>query len=359
MMDDVALMRRALELAEGGWGRVAPNPLVGAVVVRDGEVVGEGFHALYGGPHAEVAALRAAGERAHGASLYVTLEPCAHHGKTPPCVEAIVAAGVARVVFGSSDPDPRAGGGAALLREAGVEVRGGVEAEAERVLNAPFHHAHSALARERPWVALKLALSLDGAVADLEGRSRWITGVEAREEVHRLRAGFDALGVGGGTAIADDPELTVRGAVRPRTPPVRVVFDRRLRLPAEGRLVRTAPEPEVWVVTSGGASELARRRLEAAGVRLLDAGSLAEGLRALAGGGIGSLLCEGGAGLASALLEGGLVDRLYLFYAPLMLGPDALSPFHGLPSNPMTSAPRWRHLQSRVVGADTLLVLEP
>jgi len=358
-MDDEALMRRALKLAERGWGRVAPNPLVGALVMRDGEVIGEGFHALYGGPHAEVEALRAAGERSRGATLFVTLEPCAHHGKTPPCTEAILAAGVSRVVFGSPDPDPRAGGGASRLREAGVEVQGGVEAEAERVLNAPFHHAHSPLAQERPWVALKLALSLDGAVADLEGRSRWITGEEAREEVHRLRAGFDALGVGGGTAIADDPELTVRGPVQPRSPPVRVVFDRRLRLPPEGRLVRTAAAPEVWVVTSGGASELARRRLEGAGVRLLEAATLTEGLRALAAGGIRALLCEGGAGLASALLDGGLVDRLYLFYAPVILGPQALSPFHGLSSTPMTSAPRWRHLESRVLGADTLLVLEP
>lgn len=358
-MSDEELMRHALALAERGWGRVAPNPLVGAVVVREGEVVGEGFHAGYGLAHAEIEALAAAGEKARGASLYVTLEPCAHSGKTPPCTDAILAAGITRVVFGSSDPNPAAGGGAELLRRAGLEVAGGVEAEAERVLNAPFHHAHSPQAGARPWVALKLALSLDSAVADLEGRSRWITGEEAREEVHRLRAGFDALAVGAGTAVADDPELTVRGALRPRTDPVRIVFDRRLRLPPDGRLVRTAPEPPVWVVTTAQASDLARRRLSGTGVRLVDAPTLAEGLAQLAAAGVRSLLCEGGAGLASALLEDGMVDRLYLFYAPLMLGPAALSPFHGLASKPMTAAPRWRHLESRVLGADTLMVLEP
>jgi diaminohydroxyphosphoribosylaminopyrimidine deaminase / 5-amino-6-(5-phosphoribosylamino)uracil reductase len=358
-VDDASLLRRALGLAEGGWGRVAPNPLVGAVVVREGEVVGEGFHRVYGGSHAEVEALAEAGERARGATLYVTLEPCAHEGRTPPCTEAILRAGIARVVFGSPDPNPAAAGGAALLREAGVEVEGGVEADAERRLNAPFHHAYAPAGSERPWVALKLALSLDGGVADLEGRSRWITGEEARAEVHRLRAGFDAVAVGAGTAIADDPELTVRGAITPRVAPVRVVFDRRLRLPRDGRLARTAAAPPVWVVTSAPGSDPDRRGLEAEGVRMLESGTLAEGLRQLSAAGIRSLLCEGGAGLASAFLRDAVVDRLYLFYAPLMLGPEALSPFHQIPSSPMTSAPRWRHLESRAVGADTLLVLEP
>jgi diaminohydroxyphosphoribosylaminopyrimidine deaminase / 5-amino-6-(5-phosphoribosylamino)uracil reductase len=358
-MGDRECMRRALRLAEGGWGRVSPNPMVGAVVARAGEVVGEGFHREYGGPHAEVEALAASGEAARGADLYVTLEPCAHQGKTPPCTEAIVRAGIARVVYASADPNPDAAGGASAMRAAGIEVVGGVEADAERVLNASFHHAHGPDARARPWVALKLALSLDGGVADLEGRSRWITGEEAREEVHRLRAGFDAVAVGGGTAIADDPELTVRGAVRPRVPPVRVVFDRRLRLPRQGRLARTATHPPVWVVTQALKSDPDRRHLETSGVRMLEAGTLAAGLRLLAEEGVGSLLCEGGAGLASALLRDAVVDRLYLFFAPLMLGPEALSPFRELPSSTMAAAPRWRHIESRVLGSDTLLVLEP
>ncbi len=210
-------MRRALELAARGWGRVAPNPLVGAVVARGGEVVGEGWHTGYGRPHAEVEALRVAGEAARGATLYVTLEPCAHHGKTPPCTDAILAAGVRRVVFAASDPNPRAAGGCAVLETAGVEVERGVEMRAALDLNAPFFHGIAG--PERPWTELKLAVSLDGRVADRDGRSAWITGEEARAEVHRMRAGFGAVAVGIGTALADDPRLTVRGAVEPRVPP--------------------------------------------------------------------------------------------------------------------------------------------
>lgn len=247
-MSDAEWMRRALALAAGGWGRVAPNPLVGAVVVRDGASGGEGFHAEYGRPHAEVEALRAAGEAARGSTLYVTLEPCAHTGKTPPCTDAILAAGARRVVFAASDPNPKAAGGAAALEAAGVEVTRGVEMRAALDLNAPFFHGIAG--PERPWTELKLALSLDGRVADRDGRSAWITGEEARAEVHRMRAGFAAVAVGIGTALADDPQLTARGPVEPRVPPTRVVFDRRLRLPADGKLARTAREAPVWVVAA-------------------------------------------------------------------------------------------------------------
>src|SRR5579862_5155051 len=247
------LMARALALAELGWGQTAPNPMVGAVLVRDGEIVGEGYHARYGGDHAEIVALRMAGERARGATLYVTLEPCAHHGKTPPCADAIVRAGVARVVAAAQDPNPVAAGGAAKLLAAGVEFELGVDEPAARELNAPFFHAATST---RPWVTLKLGVSLDGAIADRDGHSKWITNTASRRETHRLRAGSDAIAVGIGTVLADDPALTVRDAPAPRVPPTRVVFDRSARLPHDSQLARTAREVPVIVVTARPAPEL-------------------------------------------------------------------------------------------------------
>ncbi|HEY7767863.1 bifunctional diaminohydroxyphosphoribosylaminopyrimidine deaminase/5-amino-6-(5-phosphoribosylamino)uracil reductase RibD, partial [Longimicrobium sp.] len=196
---DRGWMRRAIALAANGWGRVAPNPMVGCVIVRDGEVVGEGWHTEYGRPHAEPEALLAAGEQARGATAYVSLEPCSHWGKTPPCTDALIAAGVRRVVFGGFDPNPKASGGADVLRAAGIDAVGGVEAQAVRDQNAIFFHAHSPLGAERPFIALKLAMSLDARIADRDGRSVWITGEESRAEVHRLRAGYDAVAVGIGT----------------------------------------------------------------------------------------------------------------------------------------------------------------
>ncbi|HEX2202730.1 MAG TPA: bifunctional diaminohydroxyphosphoribosylaminopyrimidine deaminase/5-amino-6-(5-phosphoribosylamino)uracil reductase RibD [Longimicrobium sp.] len=357
--DDARWMRRALELAPLGWGRTAPNPMVGCVVVQDGAVAGEGWHREYGGPHAEVEALRAAGERARGATAYVTLEPCAHHGKTPPCTGALIEAGVRRVVFAASDPNPKARGGAEVLREAGIEAVGGVEEAAARDQNAVFFHAHSSEGARRPFVALKLALSLDGRIADREGRSVWITGEEARAEVHRLRAGFDAVAVGLGTALADDPRLTVRGAVEPRVPPARVVFDRALRLPPGGGLARTAGEVPVYALAEDDAPAERRAALEAAGVRVLAGEGLEGGMRVLREAGIRSMFVEGGAALASALLRAGLVDRLYLFYAPVFLGPEALSPFAGLESPPIGEVPRWRRIGTEAFGADTLVTLAP
>src|SRR5687768_14841566 len=190
---DLTHMRRALSLAHLGWGRTAPNPMVGAVVVRDDVVVGEGYHAEFGGPHAEVAALRQAGERARGATVYVTLEPCSHHGKTPPCTEALIAAGVARVVFAADDPNPRAAGGAARLRAAGIDAVGGLERMAACELNAPFFHAFRS---SRPWIVLKLAISADGAIAGPSRERGWVTGPASREQVHRMRAGYDGIAVG-------------------------------------------------------------------------------------------------------------------------------------------------------------------
>jgi diaminohydroxyphosphoribosylaminopyrimidine deaminase / 5-amino-6-(5-phosphoribosylamino)uracil reductase len=354
---DIGPMRRALALAERGWGHVAPNPMVGAVVVRDGEVVGEGYHTGYGGPHAEVEALRAAGERARGATVYVTLEPCSHHGKTPPCTDALLAAGVRRVVYAAADPNPKAAGGGEVLRRAGVEVWGGVEETAARDLDAAFFFGHGAEGARRPWIALKLALSLDARIADAEGRSVWITGDAAREEVHRLRAGFDAIAVGIGTAIADDPRLTVRGPVTPRRPPVRVVFDRLLRLPPDGYLARTAREVPVRVVAGPAPEPAARAALEERGVEVMPAANLDEGLVRLRESGIRSLFCEGGAAMAAALLRAGCVDRLHVFFAPLFLGGGGRAPFAELPDTAIAEAVRWRRLRTVALGADTLITL--
>ncbi len=348
-------MRRALQLALRGWGRVAPNPLVGAVVAQGEEVLGEGWHAEYGGPHAEVQALRAAGTRATGATLYVTLEPCAHHGKTPPCTNAILAHGIARVVFAAADPNPQARGGAEVLRASGVELSWGVEEQGTWDQNAPFFHRFAGT--KRPWIALKLAMSLDGAVADAYGRSKWITGELARRETHRLRAQFDGIGVGSGTALADDPQLTVRGLVPPRCAPARVVWDRRLRLPTDSRLARTAGEIPVWVVTGATAPEERCSALEDMGVRVLRSRDLGDGLRGLWNHGVGSMLVEGGAHIASALLSGGFVDRLYLFYAPLLLGAGAVRAFGALAAASVESAARWRMLPTEQFGPDTLITL--
>lgn len=356
--DDHEWMRRALELAPRGWGRTAPNPMVGCVIVRDGQLVGEGWHREYGGPHAEVEAFRQAGEAARGATAYVTLEPCSHHGKTPPCTEALIATGITRVVFAASDPNSKAAGGADVLRAAGIEVAGGVEERAARDQNAVFFYAHSAEGDARPFVALKLALSADARIADRDGGSVWITGEEARAETHRLRAGFDAVAVGIGTALADDPQLTVRGSIIPRIAPARVVFDRALRLPPASTLVRTAAQAPVIAVTSVDAPAERQAALEAAGVRVMRApDGIAEGLQTLRQAGIRSMFVEGGATLAGALLAANAVDRLYLFYAPVFLGPRGLSPFAALESPPIAKAPRWRRISAAAFGADTLVTL--
>jgi len=356
--DDRTWMRRALALAPRGWGRTAPNPMVGCVSVRDGELVGEGWHTEYGRPHAEVEALARAGERARGATAYVTLEPCSHFGKTPPCTQALRDAGISRVVYAAADPNPKAAGGASVLRQMGIEAVGPLDEPAVRDLDAVFFHAHSPEGARRPFVALKLALSLDARIADRAGNSVWITGDEARAQVHRLRAGFGAVAVGIGTALADDPRLTVRGDVVPRVPPARVVFDGALRLPLESNLVRTARETPVIAVGDERAPEDAARALEAAGVTVLRAGRrLERALESLREAGIRSMFVEGGAGVASSLLRAGVVDRLYLFYAPVLLGPDALSPFAGVDSPPVAAAPRWRRVATETFGADTLVTL--
>jgi len=351
-----AAMQRALDLARRGWGRVAPNPLVGAVVLSGDAVVGEGYHAEYGGPHAELVALQAAGERARGGTLVVNLEPCAHHGKTPPCTDAIVQAGVTRVVAALSDPDPEARGGAGVLRGKGVIVSIGLLAEAAAALNAPFLFAREQ--RERPFVALKLATSIDGRIADAAGSSQWVSGESAREYVHWLRAGFDAIAVGGTTALQDNPRLTVRGPVTPRRPPVRVVFDRRAMLNPSALLVSGAREVPTWVMSSLEAPVSSVTALEQNGVRVFRPDSLASGLRMLRDAGIESVLCEGGGALGARLLTDGLVDRLYWVQAPVWLGEGAIPAFPGVPPQPLAAAPRWTPVERRVLGSDTLLVLD-
>jgi diaminohydroxyphosphoribosylaminopyrimidine deaminase/5-amino-6-(5-phosphoribosylamino)uracil reductase len=324
---DAEHMRRALALAQQGWGQTAPNPMVGAVVVRDGVVVGEGFHARYGEPHAEIVALKAAGERSRGATMYVTLEPCNHFGKTPPCTEAILQARVKRVVIATADPTAVAGGGARHLADYGVEVDFAVEEAAALELNAPFFFAATNAAR--PWVTLKLALSSNGKMNDPSGERRWITNEQSRQEVHRLRANADAIAVGVGTVLADDPQLTVRGPIRPRVAPVRVVFDREADTPLDSILVRTAREtPTMIFANHPPVVRLAA--LHNAGVDVFEAAHLASALEALHGFGVQHLFVEGGARVAQQFLRQNLVDRLIIFQSPITLDDSALSPFDGL-----------------------------
>lgn len=301
--------------------------MVGAVVVRDGVIVGEGYHARYGEAHAELLALRAAGERALGATMYVTLEPCNHFGKQPPCTEAILAARVRRVVIASADPTALAGGGARHLADYGVQVDFSVEEAAALELNAPFFFAATEPAR--PWVTLKLALSADGRMNDPSGQRRWISNELSRDEVHRLRANVDAIAVGVGTVRADDPQLTARGAIRPRVPPLRVVFDRNAETPLESKVVRTSREtPTVVFAHHPPVTRMAA--LHNAGVDVFDAPDLPAALEALHGFEVQHLLVEGGARVAQEFLRQNLVDRLIIFQSPITLGAAGLSPFEGL-----------------------------
>jgi diaminohydroxyphosphoribosylaminopyrimidine deaminase/5-amino-6-(5-phosphoribosylamino)uracil reductase len=304
--------------------------MVGAVVVRDGVIVGEGYHARYGEAHAEQVALKAAGERARGSTMYVTLEPCNHFGKQPPCTEAILEARVKRVVIAAADPTALAGGGARHLVDYGVEVDFSVEEVAALELNAPFFFA--ATNPTRPWVTLKLALSSDGKMNDPSGERRWISNELSRKEVQRLRANVDAIAVGLGTVRADDPQLTARGSIRPRVPPLRVVFDRNAETPLESTLVRTAKEtPTVVFAHHPPVDRLAA--LHNAGVDVFDAGDLPAALEALRGFEVQHLFVEGGARVAREFLRQSLVDRLIIFQSPVTLGPGALGPFDDSPGD--------------------------
>ncbi|MFG0317229.1 MAG: bifunctional diaminohydroxyphosphoribosylaminopyrimidine deaminase/5-amino-6-(5-phosphoribosylamino)uracil reductase RibD [Planctomycetota bacterium JB042] len=318
-----ARLDEAVRLARRGAGEVEPNPPVGAVVIRDGEVVGRGWHGWYGGPHAEVAALAEAGDRSRGATLVVTLEPCSTTGKTPPCVDATVAAGIARVVVGATDPNPRhAGRGMSLLRESGVEVVGPVAHPASEGLLARFRrHLDSG----RAFVIAKWAATLDGRIATRGGESRWISGEESRARVHELRGRVDAIAVGRGTVDADDPSLTARppGARVPR----RVVFDRRLRLRDDWRALSDGG-PEVLLVHGPEAPADRRAALAARGATLVEVSGDAPAAVAAAVGvlrerGVERLLVEGGPTLLGAFLDAEVVDRVAVFVAPKVFGGDA------------------------------------
>ena len=354
---DPELMRRALRLAEHGWGRVHPNPLVGAIVVAaDGRVIAEAWHQEFGGAHAEAAALAVAGPEARGATLYVTLEPCAHHGQTPPCTDAILAAGIRRVCFAAHDPNPKARGGADILRAAGVQVEGGVLEDDARRQNAAFCFWHE---RQQPYVALKLALSIDGAIGLPDQPRVLVTGSAARREANRLRAGYDAVLVGIGTVLADDPGLTVRDHPV-RVPPRRVILDSDARLPHDRRLLNDGAAP-VIVCCAPDADTGRVAALRARGVtvhavpraaRGLSVAAVLENLRAH---GVRSVFCEGGAGVARALLEADRVERQYLFMAARRLGPGGLRPLAELPE---TAPGAWRVAGAGTWDEDALLELE-
>jgi diaminohydroxyphosphoribosylaminopyrimidine deaminase/5-amino-6-(5-phosphoribosylamino)uracil reductase len=355
-------LARAIELAEGGRGRVSPNPLVGAVIGRHEEVLGEGYHATLGGPHAEVEAIRAAaGRDLDGATLYVSLEPCCHHGRTPPCTEAIRLAGIERVVVASDDPSEHASGrGLGILRDEGVEVvvADGELASRARLLNQPFRkHARTG----RPWVLFKSAMTLDGKVATRGGDSKWISGEQSRLLAHHWRAQCDAVAVGIGTALADDPQLTARidGVVRQ---PRRVVFDSLARLPLRSKLVADARRIPLTVIVSRAAPRTATDALATHGADVLvatgenETARVRSALDQLGAQGIASILLEGGPHLAGAFLDAGEVDEMRLFLAPMVLGGrTARDPLEGEGVEAIADAARALTLECDRVGDDLLV----
>lgn len=358
--DDERFMRRALELAERGRGLTSPNPMVGAVVVTSaGEVAGEGAHHRAGGPHAEIEALAAAGARAGGATLYLTLEPCAHQGRTPPCAPTIVAAGVRRVVAAIGDPNPLvAGCGFEILRRGGLEVTSGVLAGAAARQNRVFLTAMKA---RRPHVTLKAAMTLDGKIADADGASRWITGEQARAHAHRLRSEADAIVVGVGTVLRDDPRLTVRlDRPWPREP-YRVVLDTGAQTPAHARFIRAGDPARALIGVGEGAPATRLGELEAAGAAIVrcavrdgrvDLGGLLDALFARE---VRAVLVEGGGEVHAAFLEAGLVDRVAIYVAPLLLGGRAApTPVAGA-GRELKSAVRLGVFEVTPLGADLLL----
>ncbi len=360
MEDDARFMRLALQQGRRGLGRTSPNPPVGAVVVKNGRVVGRGFHLRAGAAHGEVVALRRAGALARGATLYVTLEPCAHFGRTPPCTDAVRAAGIARVVIGSRDPNPAvAGDGAGKLRRAGIEVVSGVEREGCDDLIAAFRKR---VTTGLPWVTLKLAASLDGRIATSRGDSKWITGAPARRLAHRLRDEHDAVLVGIDTVLRDDPALTCR---LPRgRDPLRVILDRRLRVPEDARvLTKAAAAGTVLATAVRDGAKTRRLRARGAEVVTVPAGpggvSLRRVLSWLARRGLSSVLIEGGAAVAASALNAKLVDRMVLFYAPKLIGGDGRAMIDGLNVRAMGQALGLGTLAVRHVGGDLVVTAAP
>ncbi|PTQ71295.1 bifunctional diaminohydroxyphosphoribosylaminopyrimidine deaminase/5-amino-6-(5-phosphoribosylamino)uracil reductase RibD [Celeribacter persicus] len=355
--DDLRHMRHALSLAARGLGRTWPNPAVGCVIVRDGRVVGRGWTQPGGRPHAEVVALRQAGEAARGATAYVTLEPCSHHGKTPPCSEALIAAGLSRVVVALGDPDPRVNGrGFEILQDAGVDVVTGLCEDEARKQQQGFL---SKVTLGRPMVTLKLAMSWDGRIATSSGESQWITGPMARRRVHAMRASHDAVLVGGGTARADDPTLTIRG-LGVAHQPVRLVMSRRLDLPLDSHLAHTAGEVPVWILHGSDAAPERVSAWTGLGAELIEVpvtqGQLdAEAaLQALGARGLTRVFCEGGGALAASLLSAGLADHVVLFTAGLGIGAEGRPGLGALGLDRLADAPRYRLEKIERVGPDAL-----
>jgi diaminohydroxyphosphoribosylaminopyrimidine deaminase/5-amino-6-(5-phosphoribosylamino)uracil reductase len=342
-------MAQAVEI--GHHGDPSPNPHVGCVIVKDGRLIASGYHAVAGDRHAEIMALEQAGARARGATLYVTLEPCNHHGRTPPCTESIIAAGITRVVAGCPDPNPNvAGGGLTTLREAGVEVTTGVLTASCKALIRPWKKY---ITQGTAYLTLKLAMSLDGRIATRTGASRWITSPESRARGHRLRAVHDAVLVGVSTIVSDDPQLTVREGPPARNP-IRVIMDSALRIPLSSIVVSTATEIPTCVLTTPTSSVKAEEALTERGVSVVRVTANSQGrcdmrdaLRALAQREVVSVLCEGGAELAGSLLADQLAEELHLFIAPVLLGPrgrpcavDWAGP-DDLSAAPRLHRPRW------------------
>lgn len=349
-------MARALRLAERGMMTTHPNPRVGCVIVRDGIIVGEGAHERAGEPHAEVHALRSAGDRARGADVYVSLEPCCHHGRTPPCTDALIAAGVARVFVATADPNPKvAGQGIQRLRAAGIEVHVGLlAAEAQRINRGFF----ARMMRGRPWLVLKLAMSLDARTAMASGESQWITGEAARADAHRLRAEAGAVLTGVGTVVADDPRLSARGLGEGVRQPDRIVLDTQARAPVHARVWQPGAR-RLWITRQ-------LPPIVPEGVTVVLAGADAQGridlkdaLQALARHEVNEILAECGPRLAGSLLEQGLVDEIIAYVAPKLLG-DQARPLAHLPGiERLTQALVWRWVDVRQIGDDVRLILQP
>jgi diaminohydroxyphosphoribosylaminopyrimidine deaminase/5-amino-6-(5-phosphoribosylamino)uracil reductase len=356
---EINAMRAALALARRGLGAVWPNPSVGCVIVNDGRVVGRGWTQPGGRPHGETEALRRAGEAARGAVAHVSLEPCCHWGQTPPCVDALIAAGVRRVVVALEDPDPRvAGEGLRRLRAAGLDVEVGLCTEEAAEVNAGFL---SRLRLGRPLVTFKLATSLDGCIAVATGESQWITGPPARDRAHALRASHDAIMVGTGTVVADDPQLTCRLPGLGHRSPVRVVIDRHLRISPASRIIADAPRVPTWVLTLRSADPGRRAMFLANRVTLIDVDDDGEGqidlaaaLGALGERGITRLLVEGGARLAAAFFRARLIDRLVWVHAPLVIGGDGIPAIAGFDLAALADGRAFERLSTETIGDDVL-----
>lgn len=353
---DAFAMRKAVECARRGVP--SPNPHVGAVVVRGGEVIAEGWHERAGDDHAEVVALRAAGERARGATVYVTLEPCNHHGRTPPCTDALIRAGVSRVIFAAADPNPHvAGGGRSALIAAGVEVLEGFDGQEHRDAQHVIAPWRTYITASRAHLTLKVAMTLDGRIATRSGESRWITGPDARRDVHRLRAASDAVIVGSRTVLADDPELTAREVGASRQP-VRVVIDSALATPTHSKLARSAREVPVWVLTRRGHGAERVEALTEQGVEVVEINDvdgrvdLTAALRWLGGRGVVAALCEGGGALHGAFLDRGLGERVVAYVAPTVFGGAAPMAFGGVGVSSIGDARRLRDLRVERLGDD-------